>query len=76
MCQYHIVHMLLLEPEGPLLIHNVVNNLSHSIKKRERSPRITSLPILHNSPTMSAFDITTCARPNILVLEPYRCARE
>ncbi|KAF2675508.1 histidinol-phosphate aminotransferase [Microthyrium microscopicum] len=26
--------------------------------------------------TKSAFDLSTCARPNILKLEPYRCARD
>lgn len=25
---------------------------------------------------MSPFNLETCARPNILALEPYRCARE
>jgi hypothetical protein len=25
---------------------------------------------------MGAFNLETCARPNILALEPYRCARE
>lgn len=25
---------------------------------------------------MTAFNLETCARPNILALEPYRCARE
>lgn len=25
---------------------------------------------------MSPFNIETCARPNILALQPYRCARE
>lgn len=24
----------------------------------------------------SPFDLSTCARPNILALEPYRCARD
>lgn len=26
--------------------------------------------------TASPFDLSTCARPNILALEPYRCARD
>jgi len=25
---------------------------------------------------MSPFNLETCARPNILALQPYRCARE
>lgn len=25
---------------------------------------------------LNAFNLETCARPNILALEPYRCARE
>ncbi|CAI6319283.1 unnamed protein product [Periconia digitata] len=28
------------------------------------------------TPTNSAFDLSKCARPNILALEPYRCARD
>ncbi|KAF2276635.1 histidinol phosphate aminotransferase [Westerdykella ornata] len=28
------------------------------------------------SPKTSAFDLSKCARPNILALEPYRCARD
>ncbi|KAL5417850.1 hypothetical protein PMIN03_001341 [Paraphaeosphaeria minitans] len=28
------------------------------------------------SPRASAFDLSKCARPNILALEPYRCARD
>ena len=28
------------------------------------------------APRTSAFDLSKCARPNILELEPYRCARE
>ena len=35
---------------------------------------------LHHSTRMSArtspFNLSTCARPNILALQPYRCARE
>ena len=27
-------------------------------------------------PRKSPFDLSRCARPNILALEPYRCARE
>lgn len=29
-----------------------------------------------STPRKSAFNLQTCARPNILALEPYRCARE
>jgi hypothetical protein len=28
------------------------------------------------APSKSPFDLQTCARPNILKLQPYRCARE
>ncbi|KAF2020846.1 histidinol-phosphate aminotransferase [Aaosphaeria arxii CBS 175.79] len=28
------------------------------------------------APSKSPFDLSTCARPNILALEPYRCARD
>lgn len=28
------------------------------------------------APRSSPFDLSKCARPNILKLEPYRCARE
>jgi hypothetical protein len=31
---------------------------------------------IHPLPAMSPFNLETCARPNILALEPYRCARE
>lgn len=30
----------------------------------------------HCKPNMPAFNLATCARPNILALEPYRCARD
>lgn len=29
-----------------------------------------------NNKSMSPFNLATCARPNILDLQPYRCARE
>lgn len=44
----------------------------HSVLCKERSITSISVMMKHTSP----FNLSTCARPNILALQPYRCARE
>ena len=38
--------------------------------------KLTQFNFLAMEPRKSPFDLSRCARPNILALEPYRCARE
>ena len=77
----HTVALHLTPPRRARLIHSLIHPSTE--KHRSRGCQgdqtlffLPSLAVIHNLPTMSPFNLQTCARPNILALEPYRCARE